>query len=226
MGRPHLLLALSCMCSLGCQSPGALLDAALSDGTTLQSVGETADTAIVLLDDPAECFVCESPIRGWQEWVAVGNGRKAFLILTREPTRTERHHLIVGRLDVSRWLTSARVEGPDVRAFINGIQVDSAYGRRAINRLYHRWLGETRRGLDRGIGTDSPPSWTCRKDALMYRLLSTRITLVALLVIPAGRVLPVEAQGCSEVYCLKIRQSTGACDIPAVIGCNCACNPE
>lgn len=36
---------------------------------------------------------------------------------------------------------------------------------------------------------------------------------------------PVKAQGCSSSFCVSVRKSTGACDVPDLYGCNCACKP-
>lgn len=41
---------------------------------------------------------------------------------------------------------------------------------------------------------------------------------------PAGTHSDAEAQGCTESYCFSIRKSTGACNVPDLEGCNCACD--
>ncbi len=50
------------------------------------------------------------------------------------------------------------------------------------------------------------------------------LCVLVLVVAPVSHRAEANAQGCSESYCYKTRQSTGDCDVPALKGCNCACD--
>lgn len=50
------------------------------------------------------------------------------------------------------------------------------------------------------------------------------ITMAILALAPVGTHFEAEAQGCTESFCYSIRKSTGACNVPDLEGCNCACD--
>jgi len=143
------LLALS-VAMTACTSSTLSFDASYSLGQSMLSdssiVGDrigSADTVIVLVYDPADCFECASPLPRWREWALHSPARRLLLILTREPSRAELQLLIVNRLHDTPWFatTANNLATPAVYAFIRGQQVDSAIGRVPSSAFFSRWVG-------------------------------------------------------------------------------------
>lgn len=142
-GPRFLAAAVFCLAQLAaaCRNDPSITDARLSDGSDLNTHLQRADTIIALFYDPADCFVCESPLSGWNRWVRQGARRGVVLTLTRMPTNAERDLLVVSRLNDTPWLVegSAIRNSPAAYAFIRGIARDSAHGRRGIGAFYDKW---------------------------------------------------------------------------------------
>jgi hypothetical protein len=73
------------------------LEARLTGGARLRDLIGPADTAVVLLYDPGDCFVCYSELASWIE---VRRQRPGLvrIVLTRAPTITEQHQLAIYRI--------------------------------------------------------------------------------------------------------------------------------
>ncbi len=82
---------------------------------------EAADTAAVILYDPADCFSCYRSFSQWMRLKAVAPDR-VFLILTREPTPAERQALLRARVTIDGILASPRETSsvPSEALFIDG----------------------------------------------------------------------------------------------------------
>jgi hypothetical protein len=92
-----ITVAIAACTAAGVAGGTDLLDARLTGGERLRDLIGPVDTAVVLLYDPGDCFVCFSELASWIE---VRRQRPGLvrIVLTRAPTTTERHQLALYRI--------------------------------------------------------------------------------------------------------------------------------
>jgi hypothetical protein len=90
-----LLLLVSLLGVCGCAPP--LAERELVAGGNVGSLVAKSDTAVVLLYQPSDSFVCNGTLQPWLAWRQRHPGRVA-LVFTRPPTRSEQTQLITYRI--------------------------------------------------------------------------------------------------------------------------------
>jgi hypothetical protein len=138
--RPALLAVLV----LGCAGRDGndavdMLDFRLTDGEPIRALVHPADTAVVLLYDPGDCFTCASPVAAW---LAVRRQRPGLvhLLFVRRPTQAEQHQLTLYRVVPDGNLKQARrVSTPMELLVVNGVVVDQRTGRDETSSLLDRF---------------------------------------------------------------------------------------
>jgi hypothetical protein len=91
-----LLIPLVAVCGCARLQP-SLVERELVGGATVVSLVAKSDTAVVLLYQPSDSFVCYGALQPWLEWRRRHPGRVA-LVFTRPPTRSERTQLATYRI--------------------------------------------------------------------------------------------------------------------------------
>lgn len=81
---------------IGC-ARDSVLDVPLASGADIRSLTRTADTTMVLVLKPEECFSCGVNASDWARFGATGV-RETVLILTRQPSERERRELVLRRI--------------------------------------------------------------------------------------------------------------------------------
>lgn len=76
----------------GCVGDPDLLDIQTTDGHSVQSLAKGVGERVVLIFDPAESLSCLNALAAWKHW-GEGDDRSMVLLLTRQPTDSERRGL-------------------------------------------------------------------------------------------------------------------------------------
>ncbi len=134
--------AILCTVSLACSRPPqtqSLLSLVSSDGRALAKVLPKAETVLLLVYDPADCFSCGTPIGAWRTWESEAVGRAVSLVLTRPPSPMERQKLLASRFEPLALLENARAyRTPAAFQVIAGHIRDSGFGAIGIASLKRR----------------------------------------------------------------------------------------
>lgn len=140
-----LLLLLVAGCTPSPQQPRAPVTLRLLDGAGVETLlaPAAADTTVVLVYDPSDCFVCDGELAQWIKG-RTERGWTLRLVLKREPTPSEQTQLQLFRLDADDFLhpSARRLATPRVYRYSGAVLVDSAIGRPAQTALLTRISGD------------------------------------------------------------------------------------
>jgi hypothetical protein len=87
----------------------AAADRAVAGGGTVAALVANADTAVVLVYAPSDCFACHAALQPWLEWGRRHPGRLA-LVFTRPPTVAERVQLATYRIHADATLERGLID--------------------------------------------------------------------------------------------------------------------
>jgi hypothetical protein len=116
-----------------------MLDLRLTDGQVIRALVRPADTAVVLLYDPGDCFTCASPVAAWLD-VRRQRAGLVYLLFTRGPTPAEQHQLTLYRVVPDGQLKrTPDVSTPVELLVVGGSVVDKRTGRDDTSSLLSRF---------------------------------------------------------------------------------------
>lgn len=141
--RPvFLALRLACVgAACASDAPDEVLQATLVDGRVLGDLIVNEGAALLLIYSPEECLSCSPAAGSWLAWARERGVAQVLLVLTRPPIAVEAEEIRRQRLPDtlrlgSRWGRAS----PSALLYTSGALVDSAFGRRAVERMYSRAL--------------------------------------------------------------------------------------
>jgi hypothetical protein len=127
----------------GCRdTTSAVADWPLIDGRRVRDLAKTADTTAILINDPADCLACGSPLGAWLRWSSSSTGREALVVLTKRQSADDARDFAAARLQVAGYLKGfpRNQPIPQVVLFLRGSVVDSAKGRLPASLIARRWI--------------------------------------------------------------------------------------